>query len=98
MLNFTGSLNVFVATEPADNDHAKKRKRRQLKDRLPEDLPVRTEIIDPPEVLQTPDDYECIGEETLTELSMTQPIYFQKKTVRRKYVKKSERSLPIPLA
>jgi len=79
---------------PADNDHAKKRKRRQLKDRLPEDLPVRTEIIDPPEVLQTPDDYECIGEETLTELSMTQPVYFQKKTVRRKYVKKSERSLP----
>lgn len=71
-----------------------RRKRRQIKDRLPEHLPVRTTIIDPPEVLAHPDEYRCIGEETHTELGMTPPVYFQRKTVRRKYVKKSDRAAP----
>lgn len=80
--------------EPPPTQLGAKRKRRQIKDRLPEDLPVRTEYIDPPEVLASPDAYKYIGEESLTELSMTQPLYFQKKTVRRKYVKKTDRALP----
>ena len=85
--------------EPPDDDpppspSGPKRKRRQFKDRIPEDLPVRTEYIDPPEVLADPEAYLCIGEECLTELSMTQPLYFQRKTVRRKYVKKADRTLP----
>lgn len=71
-----------------------KRKRRQIKDRLPKDLPVRTTFIDPPEVNAAPEDYRCIGEEAHSELSMTQPVYFLNKTVRRKYVKKDDRSQP----
>lgn len=80
--------------EPQPPPGARKRKRRKLKDRLPSDLPVRTEYIDPPEVQAEPEAYQCIGEETLTELSMTPPVYFQKKTVRRKYVQKADRTLP----
>jgi len=80
--------------EPPSPPNGSKRKRRRIKDRLPENLPVRTEYIDPPEVQADPDAYVQIGEETLTELSMTQPVYFQQKTVRRKYVKKADRTLP----
>ena len=71
-----------------------KRKRRQLKDRLPDDLPIRTTFIDPPEVTAAPEDFRCIGEETHSELSMTHPVYFLNKTVRRKYVKKDDRTQP----
>jgi len=78
---------------PPEQSHAK-RKRRQLKDRLPDDLPVRMTFIDPPEVELDPENYRYIGEETHSELSMTPPVYFLKKTVRRKYVKKDNRSLP----
>ena len=80
--------------DPPPSPSGPKRKRRQIKDRLPENLPVRTEYIDPPEVLAAPDAYHCIGEESLMELSMTQPLYFQRKTIRRKYVKKADRTLP----
>ena len=71
-----------------------KRKRRQLKDRLPDDLPVRLTFIDPPEVTSEPENYRYIGEESHSELSMTPPVYFLNKTVRRKYVKKDDRSHP----
>lgn len=80
--------------DPPPTPPGPKRKRRPARDRLPDDLPVRTEYIDPPEVEADPEAYDCIGEEERTELSMTQPVYFQKKIVRRKYVKKADRSLP----
>jgi transposase len=80
--------------DPPPNNPGLKRKRRQIKDRLPDDLPVRTEYIDPPEVKIDPENYHCIGEESRTELGMTPPVYFQKKIVRRKYIKKSDRTLP----
>ncbi len=80
--------------DPPPTTPEPERKRRQARDRLPDDLPVRTEYIDPPEVDADPEAYDCIGEEVRTELSMTHPIYFQKKIIRRKYVKKSNRSLP----
>jgi transposase len=80
--------------DPPPTTPGPKRKRRQARDRLPEDLPVRTEYIDPPEVTADPKSYSCIGEEIRTELSMTHPFYFQKKTVRRRYVKITDRSLP----
>lgn len=79
---------------PPSGSPQPKRRRRQLKDRLPKDLPVRTTFIDPPEVNAAPEDYRCIGEETHSELSMTQPVYFLNKTVRRKYVKNDDRSHP----
>ena len=77
--------------DPPPSENKPKRKRRHIKDRLPEDLPVRTEVIDPPEVQEEPNNYRCIGEEVHTELSMTPPVYFLKKTVRRKFVKKDDR-------
>jgi len=80
--------------DPPPSPSGPKRKRRQIKDRLPENLPIRTVYVDPPEVEADPEAYLCIGEESLSELSMTQPIYFQRKTVRRKYVKKADRTLP----
>ena len=80
--------------EPPSPPNGPKKKRRPARDRLPGDLPVRTEYVDPPEVQADRESYDCIGEEERTQLSMTQPVYFMRKTVRRKYVKKADRSLP----
>ncbi len=80
--------------DPPPTTPGPKRKRRPARDRLPEDLPVRTEYIDPAEVEANPEAYDCIGKEERTELSMTQPVYFLKKIVRRKYARKADRSLP----
>lgn len=84
--------------EPPSPPNGSKKKRRLIKDRLPDNLPIRTEYIDPPEVEADPSAYVQIGEESLTELSMTQPVYFQRKIVRRKYVKKADSTLPPVIA
>ena len=93
-------LEEMPQTEEPENDPPPpdpprpKSRRRRLKDRLPENLPVRTTVIDPPEVEAAPENYRCIGEETHSELSMTQPVYFIRKTVRRKFVSKDDREQP----
>jgi len=75
-----------------------KKKRRQIKERLPENLPVCEEIIDPPEVQAEPEAYRCIGEEVRDELTLTPPKYFIKRIIRRKHVRKDDRSLPPVIA
>jgi len=75
-----------------------KKKRRQIKERLPENLPVCEEIIDPPEVKAEPEAYRCIGEEVREELTLTPPKYFIRRIIRRKHVRKDDRSLPPVIA
>ena len=69
----------------------KSRKRKQHKNRLPEDLPLETVFIDPDEVMRNPDDYRCIGEEILEELEVSPTRFYRRRIIRRKYVKRSDR-------
>ena len=69
-------------------------KRRPLAERLPDDLPVETVVIEPAEVLADPAAYKKIGEETMVELDLTPARFFKRLIIRPKYVKLADRSLP----
>lgn len=69
-------------------------KRRPLAERLPDDLPVETVVIEPEEVLAHPEEYKKIGEETLIELDMEPARFFKRQIIRPKYVKLADRQQP----
>jgi transposase len=69
-------------------------KRRPLAERLPDDLPVETVVIEPAEVLADPAAYKKIGEETMLELDLVPARFFKRLIIRPKYVKLTDRSLP----
>ena len=73
-------------------------KRRPLAERLPDDLPVETVVIEPEEVLAEPASYKKIGEETTMELDLVPARFFKRLIIRPKYVKLDDRSLPPILA
>lgn len=61
------------------------------KDRLPDDLPVEREYLDPPEVLANPEAYRCIGQEECEQLDVEPAKFIRRVLVRRKYVRKDDR-------
>ena len=73
-------------------------KRKPLKERIPEDLPVERVVIVPDEVKAAPECYKKIGEETVEELDVTPTHYFRRIIVREKYVKIAEREMPPVIA
>jgi len=66
--------------------------------RVPEHLPERRVVIDPPEVKADPDAYVYIGSETREKLDYEPPKWLRLVIERRKYVRKDDRSLPPVLA
>jgi len=72
----------------------KKRKHRPLSERIPEDLPVEEVVIEPEEVLAEPEAFRRIGEEVTEELDVVPTKFFKRRTIRPKYVRKADRSLP----
>jgi transposase len=73
-------------------------KRRPLAERLPEDLPVETVVIEPAEVQADPAAYRKIGEEVLVELDLVPARFFRRRIVRPKYVKLADRDQPPVMA
>ena len=63
----------------------KKRTRRAMK--LPENLPVIEEIIEPEEVKADPDAFKRIGEKVFEQLDFTPAKFFRHRTIRPKYVR-----------
>lgn len=63
------------------------RKKRE-KSRLPEHLPVEEVIIDPDEVMASPEDWRCMGEEVSEQLDYRPGKFLKRRLVRRKYVRK----------
>jgi len=91
-------LGVLPSEPEPDNDPPpnppKRRGPRKRKERLPEDLPTEDVIIDPDEVRESPQDYQCIGEEVSEELDVIPQQYIRRRFVRRKYKSKKDRSRP----
>lgn len=74
--------------EAVPKDHSAAGPKPARRPRLPEHLPIVEEFIDPPEVLADPGAYRRIGEERTEQLDYTPGRFFQRHTVRRKYVRK----------
>ena len=62
------------------------RSRKERTPRLPENLPVVEEVIDPEAVKQTPGAWRCIGQEVSEQLDFEPARFLRRRTVRRKYV------------
>jgi len=67
----------------------KKRTRRAMK--LPENLPVVEEVIEPEEVKAEPGSFKRIGEEVFEQLDFTPAKFFRHRTIRPKYVRLDNR-------
>jgi transposase len=69
--------------------------RRTKADRFPKNLKILIEnVITPQEVLDAPDDWKLIGAEHSDELDITKAEIFWRRTVREKYVHKTQKTLP----
>jgi transposase len=66
------------------------RQSRQRAPRLPENLPVVEQVIDPDAVKAHPADWRHIGEEVSEQLDYEPARFFRRRLIRRKYVKRSE--------
>ncbi len=63
-----------------------KRSSRQQTLRLPENLPVLEEVIEPDPVKQKPQDWRCIGQEVSEQLDYEPARFLRRRTIRKKYV------------
>ncbi len=68
-----------------------RKKRRENKPRIPENLPTEDIHLDPDEVTESPKDYKRIGEEITQELDVIPPQYFRRRYIRGKYVRKDDK-------
>jgi transposase len=76
----------------------KKKKRKKLAERLPDNLPIEEHVIEPEEVLANPAAYKRIGEEILDELDIVPAKFFIRRIIRPKYVEIDNRNLPPVIA
>ena len=66
------------------------RARKERTPRLPENLPVVEEIIEPEPVKTAPQDWRCIGQEVSEQLDYEPARFLRRRTIRRKYVHRTE--------
>ena len=69
------------------------RSRRERTTRLPENLPVIEQILDPEPVQAQPEQWRCIGEEVNEQLDYEPGRFLRRRTIRRKYVHRTDRDL-----
>ena len=104
-----GQLQLFLqgqpervppATEPLPLPRVTtpSRPRPENKPRLPEDLPVVEEVIDPDVVKAQPEAWRCIGQEVSEQLDYEPGRFLRRRLVRRKYVHKADLDRPPLLA
>lgn len=84
-------LPVLAETDPAATDvTAPKvsipRSRKERAPRLPDNLPVVEEVIDPEPVKAAPQSWRCIGQEVSEQLDFEPARFLRRRTIRKRYV------------
>ena len=80
-----GKSEASSALEEADPQPPRRHGPRN-QERLPEDLPVVEQVIDPEEVAAQPEQWRCIGSEVSEQLDYEPARFLRRRLVRRKYV------------
>jgi transposase len=80
-----GKSPASSALEEAEPQSTRRRVT-QRDERLPEDLPVVEQVIDPEEVKEAPERWRCIGSEVSEQLDYEPARFLRRRLVRRKYV------------
>jgi hypothetical protein len=86
------SLGKTLASSALEEAESVLHRRRVFRSdrRLPEDLPVVEQVIDPEEVKAAPDQWRCIGSEVSEQLDYEPARFLRRRLVRRKYVSKTD--------
>jgi len=89
LLNLPSSLDTLGKQEaaPGLETVSESRPRKEKVQRLPQDLPVVEEVIDPEEVLQNPQPWRLIGAEVSEQLDYQPAKFFRRRLIRHKYVR-----------
>jgi transposase len=89
-----GQLDQPAASEnaaiPEAEPTAVRRKPKPRRPRMPDDLPVETEIIDPPSVTENPSLYRQIGEQVSEQLDYEPGRFLKRRIVRRTWVRRND--------
>lgn len=82
------SENSTIATEEVSQPGVANAKRscKQRTLRLPENLPVVEDVIEPEPVKQKPEEWRCIGQEVSEQLDFEPARFLRRRTIRKKYV------------
>jgi transposase len=86
LLQLSGSSDIAPEEAPPTVVGSAKRSCRQRTLRLPENLPVIEEVLDPEPVKAAPQNWRCIGQEVSEQLDFEPARFLRRRTVRRKYV------------
>jgi transposase len=81
---------VTVAAEPKVSVS---RSRKDRTPRLPDNLPVVEEVIEPEPVKAAPQSWRCIGQEVSEQLDYEPARFLRRRTIRKKYVSRAEADL-----
>ncbi len=86
LLQLPESLTNEEPVESSASKTTSRSSRKERTPRLPENLPVVEEVIDPEPVKAAPQNWRCIGEEVSEQLDFEPARFLRRRTVRRKYV------------
>jgi transposase len=78
---------VAVVAEPKTSVT---RARKECAPRLPENLPVVEEVIEPEPVKASPEQWRCMGQEVSEQLDYEPARFLRRRTIRKKYVSRTE--------
>jgi transposase len=81
-----------AAAEPArpSSEPSTTRPRREHSPRLPDDLPIVEQVLDPEPVQAQPEQWRCIGQEVSEQLDYEPARFLRRRTIRRKYVHRAD--------
>jgi transposase len=90
LLAQTETAATVQAILAAPEKERAERARKEKAQRLPENLPVVEEVIDPEPVKAQPDKFRCIGQEVSEQLDYEPGRFLRRRVIRKKYVHKTE--------
>ena len=79
-----------AAPAPTPPEYSSPRARREHTPRLPENLPVVEEVLEPELVKSKPEAWRCIGQEVSEQLDYEPARFLRRRTIRRKYVHRTD--------
>lgn len=88
LMGLPEAATVPVPHAPVKETAPRKDNKRARQERLPDNLPVVEEVIDPDLVQVQPEAWRCIGQEVSEQLDYEPGRFFKRRIVRRKYVHK----------
>lgn len=87
-LSENSTLPAAATKVPAQREAVRSRK--PPVPRLPENLPVVEDVIEPEPVKQQPENWRCIGQEVSEQLDFEPARFLRRRTIRKKYVHRTE--------